>query len=499
MFSTTFPLSTLPRHPLAAALLATLLPLAADAASIVVVSPDDSDPAAAGTCTLRQAILSMNAGAPHGSCANTGAAFGTDDTITFAASTITGAATAGTIALADSADTSGAIGGTLIVSATHLTIDGSAWRGSGAGQYADGVTIARPAGASSRFGVLKDMAPAGGSLVLKGLAIRNGYAFAGGGGGIGMDAADLTMSDCRVSGNFANSGSGIWSPSGAVTLTHCTIDGNGGGEYGGGLFSGSGTVTVTASTISGNGYWNLTGGGGIHSRGTLIVVDSTISGNGGKRGAGIQTSGTLTLTRSAVVNNGAYYSGGGIHVLAGTATLTGSTISGNQARYDGAGIHSAGTLTIANSTISDNHNLRNGAGIYTTGLVHLMHATVSGNSAGGVGGGIEGDGSATIDHSIVAGNVQSFGGDIDLASPWTGSHNLTFPTDLDLGPLQDNGGTTPTMLPGPGSAAIDAIPPQDCTTAHDQRGIARPQGAGCDIGAVEVVVDVLFADGFDGS
>jgi hypothetical protein len=53
------------------------------------------------------------------------------------------------------------------------------------------------------------------------------------------------------------------------------------------------------------------------------------------------------------------------------------------------------------------------------------------------------------------------------------------------------------MLPGAGSAAIDAIALGDCVENVDQRGIARPQGAGCDIGAVEVAPDEIFADGFE--
>jgi hypothetical protein len=65
-----------------------------------------------------------------------------------------------------------------------------------------------------------------------------------------------------------------------------------------------------------------------------------------------------------------------------------------------------------------------------------------------------------------------------------------------LGGLGDNGGATPTMLPGAGSAAIDASPDPDCP-ATDQRGVTRPQGPQCDIGAVEVGVDVIFADGFE--
>jgi hypothetical protein len=38
----------------------------------------------------------------------------------------------------------------------------------------------------------------------------------------------------------------------------------------------------------------------------------------------------------------------------------------------------------------------------------------------------------------------------------------------------------------PDSLALDATPPGECATDADQRGVARPQGAGCDIGAVEM-------------
>ena len=59
--------------------------------------------------------------------------------------------------------------------------------------------------------------------------------------------------------------------------------------------------------------------------------------------------------------------------------------------------------------------------------------------------------------------------------------------DAMLGPLQDNGGPTETHDLLPGSPAIDAgsvnCPPPDT----DQRGVARPQGTDCDIGAVEFV------------
>ena len=63
-------------------------------------------------------------------------------------------------------------------------------------------------------------------------------------------------------------------------------------------------------------------------------------------------------------------------------------------------------------------------------------------------------------------------------------------TQPQLDALASNGGSTQTMALPVGSPAIDAIPPSTpgCTGTTDQRGIARPQGNGCDIGAYELVV-----------
>ncbi len=58
-----------------------------------------------------------------------------------------------------------------------------------------------------------------------------------------------------------------------------------------------------------------------------------------------------------------------------------------------------------------------------------------------------------------------------------------------LGPLANNGGPTQTMTLFVGSAAMNRIPngTNGCGTTimTDQRGILRPQGAACDIGAYE--------------
>jgi hypothetical protein len=59
--------------------------------------------------------------------------------------------------------------------------------------------------------------------------------------------------------------------------------------------------------------------------------------------------------------------------------------------------------------------------------------------------------------------------------------------DARLGPLADNGGPTLTHLPPVDSPALDAAGTAGCPDA-DQRGVTRPQGPACEIGAVEVAV-----------
>ncbi len=484
--------STRLHQALAAALLIGLTPMAVNAATIVVTSPDDTALAAANTCTLRQAIVSMNAPLSlQGSCTNSvpGDAFGTNDTITFAASsfnTPSGATTPGTVTLADSADSTGSIGGTLVITAANLTIDASAWRGGGAGQYPGGITITRSATATNAFGIVRDTAATGSSLTLNGLTLSQGNAAATcngypAGGGVCIPAANLTLVDSTVSGNSARGGGGIYSTNGTLALTDSTVSNNS-AQYGGGIYSSSGTLILTHSTISGNSATAGRGGGIYPYVGTLTLTDSTVSGN--------------TATAD----------GGGIYSYTGTLTVTNSTLSGNSTTSNGGGIYSrSGTLTVTNSTLSDNSASR-GGGITSAGTLALTNTTVSNNTAQTLGGGVYGGGGVTIDQSIVSGNIQASGNDISLTTTPSGGNNLiaVTPASLNLGPLQNNGGPTQTMLPGAGSIAINAI---SCASAPplDQRGMLRPDPASagvttpCDIGAVEAnsISDEIFANGFE--
>jgi predicted outer membrane repeat protein len=85
-------------------------------------------------------------------------------------------------------------------------------------------------------------------------------------------------------------------------------------------------------------------------------------------------------------------------------------------------------------------------------------------------------------------NYQQFYTASGVSRPW--SHNIEQPVSGTSGnpllaPLQDNGGPTPTVLPGTGSPAIDSLACLSGVT-DDQHGTARPQGAWCDKGAVEI-------------
>ena len=93
----------------------------------------------------------------------------------------------------------------------------------------------------------------------------------------------------------------------------------------------------------------------------------------------------------------------------------------------------------------------------------------------------------------LAAKVSDLGGNVDAATSCLGvAPNAASKANavLNLGALADNGGTTLTMLPGPGSDAIDRGIDAACAAASidgiDQRGYPRPQGAHCDAGAVEV-------------
>lgn len=334
----------------------------------------------------------------------------------------------------------------------------------------------------------------------------------------------LTLFNSTVSDNFSsNDGAGIYN-TGTLAIFNSTVSNNGcglPGASGGGIYnSGSGTVTMSFSTVSDNAVHDGGQGGGVYSNGTLKVLNSILSGNINVSGpgAGIYNSGALKVLNSTLSGNSDFEDNGGAIVNAGVATVTKSTLSGNSVTAGGWGgaIFNEGTLTVVNSTLSsnsatDSEGGGHGGAIYnSSGTVAMSFSTLSGNSAN-EGGGIFNNAMLILKSTLLAG--QTSGGNCSeggTSSPSSDGYNLaddnscTFITqtgdqnnsgNAGLSPsgLQNNGGPTQTIALLPTSSAVNAIPVGACTDTFaipvttDQRGIRRPKGPGCDIGAYELV------------
>lgn len=275
----------------------------------------------------------------------------------------------------------------------------------------------------------------------------------GGEGAIRVDVgASLTLSDVVVAENSSS--------------------GNGGG------ITNLGTMTLTRSTVRDN-VAAGSGGGIANDGGRVMLADSTVAENvAGDRGGGVfNAGGVLSVTRSTVSTNTAAY-GAGFFQLAfsapGPSWIENSTLSANTAITSGGGIFvEDGTLLVTNGTLFGN-GAATGGGIFRNDMSAMPgSATVSNTIIAGSGAGSDCAGTvASNDYNLAGdGSCTSFAKPNDLTN-----------TDPLLGPLQHNGGGTQTHATLPGSPALEA---GSCMLPVDQRGVARPVGNVCDIGAFE--------------
>ncbi|MCU1599736.1 MAG: hypothetical protein JWO22_445 [Frankiales bacterium] len=254
-------------------------------------------------------------------------------------------------------------------------------------------------------------------------------------------------------------------------------------------------------------------GGAILNGGKVTLDRVALVGNRADGGGGMfSVPGTAPVIRDSLIADNTAYSGGGLRLDAG-GTIINTTITGNRlldlvptsqalparpvptlfsvAVSEGTGWgggidnRGSGDVVILNSTITGNHAIRGGGGL----AAGQGYAPVSEKAA---------IGTMTLQNTIVAGNtsaqgergchvkdqvIRSLGH--NLASD--GSCFLTATgdrpgTDPRLGKLAANGGPTWTQALTAGSPAIDGA--MGCPD-HDQRGVVRPHGRPCDIGAYE--------------
>jgi CSLREA domain-containing protein len=304
---------------------------------------------------------------------------------------------------------------------------------------------------------------------------------------------------------------------------------------------GTADLVVAVSTVRNNGSHGIES----DAASTVRVADSTLANNGR---TGLMAAGAAELDRSLVSGNGNHDLGAvtvsagatiadttishnptlGLSSLNGTTNVHGSTIDHNESSWAcvnaGCGSFGAGpggiyvelgSLNLTNSTVSDNTVLSPFDGTITTGAMQVGLVT-----CGGPGCIFDSASASIVDSTVeeptyvVFGSISAAGSALtqcrssgldngQLAQLIDGGFNVIttasgcpFPSalqipDLLVGPLADNGGPTQTRLPQPGSPLVDHIPigaPGQCdgTIATDQRGVPRPVGPGCDVGAVEL-------------
>jgi predicted outer membrane repeat protein len=326
-----------------------------------------------------------------------------------------------------------------------------------------------------------------GTLLLQGSTIYSNTAPDG--GGLSSYNSTTNVQNSSFISNSASGGGGIYYDVGTLIVQGSTVRGNS-ANRGGGIYVGLyGVVTVTESTFSDNS--TLGYGGGVFSYGRLAIQNSSFSDNSAAAdGGAICNVGPMTMLNSTVFDNSASNNGGGIFTNSEDMTVRNSTFMGNSAANSGGGIYSHDQLPIWNSTFLSNTAKNFGGGIFGDWHTMMWNNTLSGNSATS-GGGIRASGVLELHNTIIA-NSPAGGDCINVGSIVYNDRNLiedstcdpAFNGDPVLGSLHDNGGSTWTMALLPGSPAIDAGDDGTCIPT-DQRGVSRPQGSRCDIGAYE--------------
>jgi predicted outer membrane repeat protein len=290
--------------------------------------------------------------------------------------------------------------------------------------------------------------------------IFNDNSAANEGGGLYNNDGNLTLTNVTFSGNSAHDGGGMYNQWDDSILTNVTFIGNTAANYGGGMRNYSSNSTLMNVTFSGNSAHNR-GGGMYNWHGGSTLMNVTFSDN------------------EAVT-----YSGGGMANDPSSPTLTNVTFSGNWANIYGGAMENrySSNPTLTNVTFSGNWTDFRGGAMYNYSSNPIISNTIFwGNTAPNAAAQIFNDGSIpALSDSVVQGGCPT-----DSAC----ANIITI--DPMLGALGNYGGFTQTTPLLAGSSAIDTGNDAVCPLT-DQRGVARPQGSHCDIGAYEIDIYGLF-------
>jgi len=252
----------------------------------------------------------------------------------------------------------------------------------------------------------------------------------------------------------------------------------------------AGNVTFNSLTITGGNPATSPApagiGGGIHTLvGTTVTVNnSTLINNTASQGAAMFNTGVIIVNNSTVATNTATGWGGG---LSSDGTIGTATMVNNSTFYNNTATNSGGAIAVnyagiylKNVTFDSNQRT-----IYIANSATLTatNSIISNNTAGNMC--TLAFAAPTIDAGATVNNlIQDVGSTCTGLTDGVNGNKIGAAYNPLLGPLANNGGNTQTMALFAGSPAANAGDNATCLTT-DQRGVARPIGATCDIGAYE--------------
>jgi hypothetical protein len=348
------------------------------------------------------------------------------------------------------------------------------------------------------------------SATLDGFTVTAGNAFGLvspdlNGGGIN-NHGNITIVNSTITQNQAVQGGGVYN-TGFLTIANSSFTDNTALDDGGAIGSSGDnpSIRITESDFTSN-HAERDGGAVSVQDGNLIVQASTFANNTADSFGGsisIEQGGSHIFQDNTFLNNSAQ-SGGALRLesVEQPVFIRENLFSNNHADYHGGAIFevfasSLASFRIENNTFHANHATDAGA-VSVNDQASIINNTFSDNSAVAMGASLYMGQSADV---VVWNNI--FANGIGTQECYfhnsgfnslSGGHNLvedgsptclpTLTGDPMLDSLADNGGSTETMALGAGSPAIDSGDDTNCP-ATDQRGVTRPQGSHCDVGAYE--------------
>jgi predicted outer membrane repeat protein len=298
------------------------------------------------------------------------------------------------------------------------------------------------------------------------------------GGGIYIDSGNPVLSNLIIRENSARIGNGIYNyKSSPILLNVAFIDNTwlAGSVAGAMVNEDDSSPTLTNVMFINNSGWQ---GGALfnvrRSNPTLLNVIFAGNSTSDRGGAIYNSSSNPILTNVTFRENSATQGGAIFNDGDSNPTLVNVTFTGNSASDRGGAIYNYYSNPTLNSVTFHENSAIQGGAIFNDYSWHsiIMNSILYGDTGGEIHNYST---PAAVNYSIVQGGY-----------PGTGNIDI----DPLLGPLQDNGGFTQTMGLSAGSPAIDTGYDANCPTT-DQRGVARPQGGHCDIGAYEYQAPII--------